>query len=137
MRRKITLNFALWSNSGMNSMCLCFVWDFKLDFQWGEILIFFYWTFLISHEKNYLRSTGEVRDILRSIYTSEKGWRILEYVYLVTTMNLSHVRYDDIMLYVHIVESYVVSVLKKLSRMLWVYLFQCIQVQVHTIWITY
>ena len=42
----------------------------------------------------------------------------LEYMYLVTMMNLSHVRYDDIMLYVHIAKSYVVSVRKKLIHAL-------------------
>ena len=31
-------------------------------------------------------STGEVRDILRSINTSEKGWSIFEYVYFLATM---------------------------------------------------
>ena len=34
----------------------------------------------------YRGSTGELRDILRRIYTSEKGWSILEYMYFLATM---------------------------------------------------
>ena len=86
------------SNSGnitiIHAKIHVFVWDFKLEFQLGEIWIFFSSTFLVYPWKKlpwkYRWSTG----ILWSIYTSGKGWSILEYTYLLATMTHTHISGD-------------------------------------------